>query len=70
MKYVGLTDDPVTRKAAHGNPPDWSQRSFDTEKAARDWEKRILAAPGYTGKVGGEGWKYGYTYNITSTTKQ
>ena len=39
MKYVGLTDDPETRKEAHGNPSDWWQRSFSTEKEARQWEK-------------------------------
>jgi hypothetical protein len=70
MKYVGLTDDPAARKVAHGNPPDWSQRKFDSEKEARQWEKDMLAKPGYRGGDGGQGWRYGYTYTITSTTKQ
>ena len=70
MKYAGLTDDPETRKKAHGNPSDWWQRSFATEKEARQWEKEMLAKPGYKGGSSGEGWKYGYTYTITSTTKQ
>ena len=70
MKYVGLTDDPKTRKVAHANPPDWWQRKFDSEKEARQWEKDRLAKPGYTGGGGGQGWRYGYTYTITSTTKQ
>ena len=70
MKYVGLTDYPETRKAQHGNPRDWWQRTFDTEGQARDWEKEILAKTGYNGAPGGEGWRYGYTYTITSTTKE
>ncbi len=70
MMYVGLTDDPETRKVAHGNPSDWRQRRFDSEKEARQWEKDMLARPGHTGGGGGVGWRYGYTYTITSTTKQ
>ncbi len=70
MKYVGLTDDPQERKQAHGNPNDWHQQRFDSEPAARAWEKEMLAKPGYKGNPGGAGWRYGYTYTITSTTKQ
>ncbi len=70
MKYVGLTDTPEVRKAQHGNPPDWTQRKFETEKAARAWEKELLAKEGYKGGTGGEGWKYGYTYTITKDTKE
>jgi len=70
MKYVGLTDDPKTRKVEHGNPSDWWQRSFDTEAEARRWEKDMLSKPGYKGGGGGAGWRYGYTYTITSTTKE
>ena len=69
MKYAGLTDDPARRKAEHGNPPDWSQQSFNTEQEARDWEKMMLDR-GYQGGTGGEGWRYGYTYTITSTTTE
>ena len=68
MKYVGLTDDPQQRREDHGNPTDWWQRSFHTESEARAWEKEMLAKPGYTGGPGGEGWRYGYTYTITSST--
>jgi len=68
MKYVGLTDDPSRRKREHGNPSDWWQRSFITESIARKWEKEMLARAGYTGGTGGDGWKYGYTYTITSST--
>ncbi len=68
MKYVGLTDDPVRRQAEHGNPSDWWQKSFTTEAEARQWEKDMLAKPGYTGGSGGEGWHYGYTYTITGST--
>jgi hypothetical protein len=70
MKYVGLTDDPKTRKAEHGNPSDWWQCEFDNEKEARQWEKDMLAKSGYRGGGGGAGWKYGYTYTITSTTRE
>ena len=70
MKYVGLTDDPETRKAAHENPLDWWQYRFNSEQKARKWEKDLAASPGYTGGAGGGGWRYGYTYTITSKTKQ
>lgn len=69
MKYVGLTDDPVQRKETHGNPADWWQRGFTTEKEARDWEKSMISAS-YKGGPGGSGWRYGYTYTITGTTRQ
>lgn len=68
MKYVGLTDNPSRRKAEHGNPSDWWQRSFSKESEARVWEKLMIAKPGYKGGTGGDGWKYGYTYTITSST--
>ncbi len=70
MKYVGLTDDPARRRQEHGNPTDWQQQSFSTETEARDWERRMLAQPGYTGGPGGDGWRYGYTYTITPSTRQ
>ena len=68
MKYVGLTDSPTSRRAAHGNPPDWWQREFQIETEARAWEKGMLARPGHTGGAGGPGWRYGYTYTITAAT--
>ncbi len=70
MKYVGLTDDPVRRREEHDNPEDWWQRSFKTEEEARDWETDLVKRDGYTGEPGGAGWKYGYTYTITSSTVQ
>ena len=70
MKCVGLTDDPQQRKQDHGNPSDWSQKSFSSENEARAWEKSMLAQPGYKGGPGGEGWRYGYTYTITSSTRE
>ena len=68
MKYVGLTDDLKERKSAHGTPPDWWSRTFNSEKEARQWEKETLAKPGYKGGPGGAGWKNGYTYTITNST--
>ena len=70
MKYVGLTDNPTTRKQQHGNPIDWWVKTFQTENEARDWEKEMLSKPGYKGGTGGAGWKYGYTYTITSSTSE
>ncbi len=68
--YVGLTDDPIQRRADHGNPRDWRVTApFATEAAARAWEKQMLAA-GYQGGPGGAGWKYGYTYTIAPGTNQ
>lgn len=56
MKYVGLTDDPAAaRRQAHGNPGDWAQCSFSSEWEARQWEKGMLARPGYQGGPGGQG---------------
>ena len=69
MKYVGLTDFPNKRREEHGNPSDWQQRIFSTESEARAWEKAMLAL-GYKGGPGGEGWKYGYTYTITNSTRE
>jgi hypothetical protein len=68
VKYAGLTDDPDTRKIDHGKPFDWNQHEFDSEEEARAWEK-IMVASGYQGSHGVDGWKYGYTYTITESTK-
>ena len=70
MKYVGLTDDPSMRRTQHGNPSDWWVTSFNSEPEARAWEKAMLAQTGHTGGTGGSGWRFGYTYTITSSTRQ
>ena len=72
MIYVGLTDDPVRRRAEHGYPGDWQQTTiaFANEAAARIWEKAELAKPGRRGGTGGGGWRYGYMYTITPSTRQ
>ncbi len=70
MKYVGLTDNLERRKNEHGNPSDWWQCSFSSEHEARAWEKAMLNKPGYTGGTGGDGWRYGYIYTITPSTRQ
>ncbi len=69
-KYVGLTDDPTERREWHGNPPDWQQRRFSKETEARAWEKQKIALPGYVGGPGGKGWRYGYTYTVTDSTRE
>ncbi|HEX9341149.1 MAG TPA: hypothetical protein VF992_08280 [Thermoplasmata archaeon] len=67
--YAGLTDDPQQRAREHGMPRDWQQRVFTTEKEARAWEKDKLAH-GCVGGPGGAGWRWGYTYTITTETKE
>ncbi|MBN2426068.1 MAG: hypothetical protein JXR46_16845 [Calditrichaceae bacterium] len=64
MKYAGLTDDPATRKAAHGYPQDWKIYKFCRESDARQWVKEMLSMPGYIGKENERGWKFGYTFSI------
>lgn len=69
--YVGLTDDPQTRKVAHGNPKDWRVvKTFSSEVAARAWEKAEIQKPGNCGGTGGAGWKNGYKYTVSSSTKE
>lgn len=70
MRYVGLTDDPAARRAAHGNPTDWCEHRFETERAAREWEEDMLSRPGYTGGPAGKGWHFGYIYTIRRNTIQ
>jgi hypothetical protein len=67
--YVGLTDSPDRRKREHGDPVDWSQRWFVSEGEARAWEQQMLTR-GCQGSAGGQGWRYGYLYTITPSTKQ
>jgi hypothetical protein len=69
MKHAGLTDDPKARREAHGNPIDWNEHQFENEEEARAWEK-IMLASGYNGGTARDGWRYGYTFTITRTTKQ
>jgi hypothetical protein len=69
--YVGLTDEPDRRRAEHGNPVDWQQTTrFIRESDARDWEKTELSKPGRQGGGSGSGWRYGYWYATTSSTRQ
>ena len=70
MKYAGLTDYPDESRIGHGKPSDWWQSSFKNEKEARQWEKDVLARPGYTGKPSEEAWKFGYIFTITNLTVQ
>ena len=68
-KYAGLTDHPLHRKLDHGDPPDWSQRRFDSEEEALVWY-RLMFIRGYIGSGEGAGWRYGYTFTCTHTTKE
>lgn len=69
--YVGLTDDPHRRKREHGNPRDWRvERNFSNERDARDWEKREFGRPNHCGGTGGDGWRHGYKYTVTSQTRE
>jgi len=70
MKYVGLTDQPDRRRTEHGDPPDWWQTRFRTEREARNWEARMLAVSGYQGGSGGQGWQYGYMYTMGAGTRE
>ncbi len=70
MKYAGLTDDLARRRQEHGNPSDWQhEQTFSTEDAAQKWESDMRDA-GYRANPGGTGWRYGYTYTITPSTKE
>lgn len=51
---IGVTDDPVRRKAEHGNPQYWAQWKADSETAARNVEKHFLDK-GMKGGGGGGG---------------
>lgn len=69
-QYAGLTDDLQRRKAEHGNPVDWQAYGpFQTERQARNWEDE-MHRQGYQGDGGGAGWRYGYTYTITRSTRE
>lgn len=69
--YVGLTDDPEDRRREHGNPRDWVvEKQFSSEVEARRWETQEAARPGHCGGPGGKGWRFGYKYRITATTRE
>ena len=71
MWYVGLTDDLAQRRQDHGNPQDWQHTDrFASEAEARAWEKKQLARSDCKGGPGGAGWRYGYWYTITASTKE
>jgi len=49
---IGITDDPIQRKKAHGNPARWYQWWADAEGIARNVEKYFLGK-GMKGSPGG-----------------
>ena len=68
-RFAGLTDYPSNRQSDHGWPEDWSQCRFDTEQEARVWH-RLMLARGYIGYSEEVGWRFGYAYTCTKTTKE
>ena len=69
-RYAGLTNDLDKRKEQHGDPRGFRPvRTFRSEKAAREWEEQMLNK-GYKGDTGGKGWKYGYTFPVSSKGKK
>ena len=70
MKYLGLTDHLQEKKQEHGNPFDWVYFIFSTESMARSWKEEMLTEPSYKSGAQEDGWRYGYIYTITSTTRQ
>ena len=65
-KRIGLTDDPKTSRSKHGNPPDWWQTPFRSQAAARAWKGDMLTISGYRATPGASGWRYGYTFTLSS----
>jgi hypothetical protein len=59
---VGLTDHPERCRVSHGNPPDWRQIRFDSEREARDWERCFAFSSEIASRSGTE-WLYGYWYS-------
>ena len=49
MTYVGITHNLDEARATHGNPPDWSTLTFETESKACQWEVKMRAKPDHTG---------------------
>ncbi len=68
-KYAGLTDHPLHQKLDLGDPPDWSQCRFETEDEALAWYRSRLTR-GCIGGADAAGWRYGYTFTCTHTTKE
>jgi len=80
MKLIGRYSSEILRDITHisfltilkNEPvPDHKRcvRTFRTEKAAREWEEKMLKK-GYKGDTDGKGWKYGYTYPVTRKRKK
>lgn len=70
-KYYGLTNKPDVRKQQHGNPKDWKiEYQFQFESEARAWERKVTARSDNSGDTGGKGWRFGYSYTITESTKE
>ena len=66
MRYAGLTDNPDARRIAFGNPADWIQYRFADEEEARAWEEKVQRGPGFKCGIADEGWRFGFTFTMTT----
>lgn len=63
--FVGLTDNPIRRRAELGNPPDWRVvRWFGQESDARAWEQAEVMRPSHSAAPEGTGWRFGYKFTL------
>jgi hypothetical protein len=64
---VGLTDDPIRRRAELGDPPDWRvEHWFRQESDARAWERAEVLRPSHRAAPEGFGWRFGYKFTLVS----
>lgn len=69
MIYVGLTNDPDIKRQEHGSPEDWWQRAFDSKEEAQTWVNEMLTTMEAKFPEDHHGWRFGYTFTITSKTR-
>ena len=63
--FVGLTDNPIRRRAELGDPPDWRvEHWFPKESDARAWERAEVVRPAHGAAPTGQGWRFGYKFTL------
>jgi uncharacterized membrane protein YkvA (DUF1232 family) len=63
--FVGLTDNPIRRRAELGDPPDWRvEHWFRQESDARAWEQVEVRRPSHRPAPEGPGWRFGYKFTL------